>query len=89
MPTELISAECCFPCPMVSETIRQERLEQYRLGIWANGCVIEKEWRVRNPVFDKVGEKTTIMMKVRPAKSNDEFEFIAGKLIAQKSHNGL
>jgi serine protease inhibitor ecotin len=89
MTTELISAECCFPCPMVSEVERQRRLEQHRLGIWANGCVIEKEWRVRNLVFDKVGEKTTTMMRIRPAKTDDEVEFIVSKLeeIAQNRQN--
>ena len=80
MPTELISADCVIPAPMMSETERQKRVEQYRLGAWARGCVIEKEWRVRNPVFDKKGEKTTTMFRIRPARSADELEFIVSQL---------
>lgn len=84
MTSEFISADCIYPCPMVSETERQKRLEGYRLNIWANGCVIEKEWRVHNPVFDKKGEKSTTMMRVRPARTDDEVDFILGKLRAMK-----
>lgn len=76
MSTEFISGDCIYPCPMVSEIERQQRLEDYRLGIWGNGCVIEKEWRVHNPVFDKKGEKSTTMMKIRPARTDDEISFI-------------
>lgn len=77
---ELVSAETIFPAPMVTETERQKRLEKHRLSIWANGCVIEKEWRVHNPVFDEKGEKTTTKFLVRPAKDKGEFEFIASRL---------
>ena len=80
MPTEMISADCVIPAPMMSETDRQKRIERYRLGAWARGCIIEKEWRVHNPVFDKKDEKTTTMMRVRPAKTKDEVEFILTKL---------
>ena len=79
MNQEMISADCIYPCPMVDETERQKRLEEYRLGIWRSGCVIEKEWRVRNPVFDKKGEKTTTMMRVRPIRTEDEAEFVMSK----------
>jgi len=65
---------------MMSETDRQKRVEEYRLGAWARGCIIEKEWRVHNPVFDKKGEKTTTMMRIRPARTDDEVEFIVSKL---------
>lgn len=80
MNTELIRADCIIPAPMMSEIDRQKRIEEYRLGAWAGGCVIEKEWRVRNPVFDKKDEKTTTMMRVRPARTKDEVEFILSKL---------
>ena len=80
MPTEFMSGDCVIPAPMMSEVDRQKRVEQYRLGVWARGCIIEKEWRVHNPVFDKRGEKTTTMMRVRPAKTDDEAEFILSKL---------
>jgi len=79
MTTEFISADCIYPCPMVSETERQKRLEGYRLDIWRRGCVIEKEWRVRNPVFDKKGEKSTTMMRIRTVRTNDEADFILAK----------
>jgi len=79
---EFLRADCIYPCPMVSETERQKRLEDYRLEIWRNGCIIEKEWRVRNPVFDERGEKSTTMMRVRPARTDDEVDFILAKVVA-------
>ena len=57
MGIELLSADCVIPAPMMSETKRQELVEKYRIGAWARGCVIEKEWRVRNPVLIKRGRK--------------------------------
>jgi len=75
-----LSADCIYPCPMVSETERQKRLDEYRSDVWARGCIIEREWRVHNPVFDKTSEKTTTMMRVRPARTQDEAEFIISKL---------
>jgi len=80
MNNEMINADCIYPCPMVSEIERQKRLEDYRIGIWRNGCVIEREWRIHNPVFDKKGEKTTTMMRIRPAKTQDEVDFLMSKL---------
>ena len=79
MGTEFINADCIYPCPMVSETERQKRLEEYRLGIWRNGCIIEKEWRVHNPVFDENGEKSTTMMRIRQARTQDEADFLMSK----------
>jgi len=81
---EFISGDCIYPCPMVSETERQKRLEDYRLGIWRNGCIIEKEWRVHNPVFDKKGEKSTTMMRIRHARTQDEADFLMSKFGAMK-----
>lgn len=80
MGTDLITADCCIPAPGVSEIERQKRVEGYRIGVWAKGCIIEKEWRVRNPVFDKKGEKTTTMLRIRPVQTEDELEFIVSKL---------
>ena len=80
MNSEMISAECIYPAPMMTEIDRQKRLDDFRLNIYGNGCVIEKEWRVRNPVFDKRGEKTTTMFKIRPAQTEDEVKFIVSKL---------
>lgn len=80
MTTEFITADCIIPAPMRSETERQKLIEKYRLGAWADGCIIEKEWRVRNPVFDKKGEKSTTMLRIRPAKTKDEIDFILSKL---------
>jgi len=64
---------------MMSESERQRRVDGYRSEIWRRGCVIEKEWRVHNPVFDKKGEKSTIMMRIRPARTDDEADFILSK----------
>ncbi len=80
MPNELISADCCIPAPMMSETQRQELVQKYRIGAWVRGCIIEREWRVHNPVFDKKGEKTTTVFRVRPARTDDEIEFIVSQL---------
>ena len=77
-----IRADCIIPAPVKSETERQKIVEGYRLGAWARGCIIEREWRVRNPVFDGKGEKSTTMMHIRPAKTKDEVEFILSKLKA-------
>lgn len=80
MIDKLMRAECIFPAPMISEKERQERLERFRLSIWANGCVIDKEWRVHNPVFDAKGEKSTTKFQIRPAKS-DEVDFILQRIL--------
>ena len=80
METELISAECVCPAPMMSEIDRQKRVADMRKSIFANRCVIEKEWRVHNPAFDKKGEKSTTMFRVRPARTMDEVEFIVKEL---------
>ena len=80
MNEQFMSAECVFPSPMVDEIERQKRLDKFRSSIWANGCIIEKEWRVYNPVFDKKGEKTTTKFKIRPAKTESEIDFVISKL---------
>ena len=80
MNSEFLSAECICPAPMMSEIDRQKRLAEMRKSIYMNQCVIEKEWRVRNPVFDKRGEKTTTKFLIRPARTIDEMEFIVKEL---------
>jgi len=80
MATELLSAECICPAPMMTEIDRQKRVSEMRKSIYANECVIEKEWRVHNPVFDKKNEKTTTMFRIRPARTIDELEFIVKEL---------
>ncbi|HUV46283.1 MAG TPA: hypothetical protein VMW45_04370 [Dehalococcoidia bacterium] len=80
MSNDLISAECICPAPMMSEIDRQKRVTDMRKSIYVNRCVIEKEWRVRNPVFDKKGEKSTTMFRIRPARTVDELEFIVKEL---------
>jgi len=77
---EMISAECICPAPMMTEIDRQKRITEMRKSIYANKCVIEKEWRVHNPVFDKQGEKSTTKFRIRPAKTIDELEFIVKEL---------
>ena len=80
MTTEFISGECICPAPMISEIDRQNRVAEMRKSIYANKCVIDKEWRVHNPVFDKKGEKTTTKFRIRPARTIDEIEFIVKEL---------
>jgi hypothetical protein len=77
---DLLSAECICPAPMMSEIDRQRRVAEKRKSIYANRCVVEKEWRVRNPIFDKKGEKSTTMFRIRPARTIDELEFIVKEL---------
>ena len=84
MGSEFLSAECVCPAPMMSEIDRQKRVSDMRKSIYANGCVIEKEWRVHNPVFDKKGEKTTTMMRIRQARTDDEVDFILSKIGVMK-----
>jgi len=74
---------------MVSETERQKSLEGYRLDIWRRGCIIEKEWRVRNPVFDKKGEKSTTMMRIRTVRTNDEVDFILAKVLGNEIESAI
>jgi len=78
--SKAIMAECICPAPMMPETERQKRVADIRKSIYTNGCMIEKEWRVHNPVFDKKGEKTTTKFRIRPARTIDEWEFIAKEL---------
>jgi len=80
MTTEFISGECICPAPMMPEIDRQKRVSEMRKSIYANKCVIEKEWRVHNPVFDSKGEKTTTKFRIRPARTIDEVEFIVKEL---------
>ena len=80
MNIEFIRGDSIIPAPMMREAERQKIVERHRIGAWANGCIIEKEWRARNSVFDKKGEKSTTMMRVRPARTQDEVEFIISKL---------
>jgi hypothetical protein len=70
------------PAPMCSEIERAERVENARRGIWLDGMFIESERRVRNPAFDKRGEKTTTELKWRPCKTQDEADFVAHKVLA-------
>ena len=80
MTTEFISGECICPAPMMSEIDRQKLISEMRKSIYTNKCIIDKEWRVRNPVFDKKGEKTTTKVRIRPARTIDEVEFIIKEL---------
>lgn len=80
MSTEMVSAECICPAPGMPEIDRQRRVAEMRKSIYANRCIIEKEWRIRNPIFDKKGEKSTTMFRIRPTKSVDELEFIVSEL---------
>lgn len=81
---EMIKATCIFPCPGVDEAERQRRLNEHRKNVWGNGCIIESETRIHNPVFDKKGEKTTTKMVMRPARTDDEIAFIISALSADR-----
>jgi len=69
-----------IPAPMMEEAERQKRVSAFRLGVYAQGCVIEREWRVHNPVFDKRGEKTTTKFVIRPVATEDEAKYVASEL---------
>jgi hypothetical protein len=77
---DLLRADCICPAPGMSEIDRQKCVADMRKSIYANSCVIEKEWRVRNLIFDKKGEKSTTMFRIRPARTIDELEFIVKEL---------
>jgi len=80
METRFVSGECICPAPMMSEIDRQKRVKEMRKSIFTNGCLIEKEWRVRNPIFDEKDEKSTTKFRIRPVRTREELEFIAKEL---------
>lgn len=68
------------PAPMMSEIERQELIQKFRDNMAIHGYWIESEWRVRNSVFDKRGEKTTTEFTVRPCRTKDEAEYLGKKI---------
>jgi hypothetical protein len=77
----LPSATALIPAPMMSEEKRQENVNNAIKGVWLDGYFLESQTRVKNPVFDKKGEKTTTKIKFRACKNNQEAEFVLLKII--------
>jgi len=77
----LPSATALIPAPMMSEEKREEKVNNAIKGIWLDGYFLESQTRVRNPVCDKKGEKTTTKIKYRACKNNQEAEFVLNKVI--------
>lgn len=69
------------PTPWMTEAERQSRFELARKGVYYNGMFIESEKRVRNPLSDKKGEKTTLEMTIRPCRTKDEAGFVAARIM--------
>lgn len=63
------SAVC--PMPMMSNEDRQKRAKIIKESAVKQGLVIVKESWIRNPVFDKAGEKTTLKLKIKPSSPTE------------------
>jgi hypothetical protein len=61
-----------LPAPLVTEVVRQARVDEAKRSAWLEGYWIVSERRTRNPVFDKRGEKSTTELVVRPCRNEDE-----------------
>lgn len=78
----LPSAETLVPAPMVSEVAREARVEEQKESLWLEGYFITAIVRVRNPVFDKPGEKSTTKIKFRVCKTEAEAKYVLSKVKA-------
>lgn len=76
----LPAAECLIPGLDLSLTEREEQLEKAKEGAWLRGLFVDNIRRVRNTVFDKKGQKTSIKMCIRMCKNREEAEFVLGKV---------
>ncbi|MEP7339346.1 MAG: hypothetical protein ABI977_16535 [Acidobacteriota bacterium] len=80
VPSGLPVIEGIIPAPFMTEAARASLLDGMRSGLWASGCWIEKEWRVRNDCFDEKGEKTSTKFRARPCKTEAECKFVLSKI---------
>lgn len=68
------------PAPMMPEDDRRARFAQARRALWLEGWFIESERMIRNRVFDKRGEKTTLKLVTRVCKNHDEALQVLGHI---------
>jgi hypothetical protein len=70
----IVPTVCCKPEERLKKI--QNVLDSYALqGYWVSGW----KW-IRNPVFDKKGEKTTAEIRYRICKNQDEAKILVGKI---------
>lgn len=69
MDTEFLGGTVTLPTPFMTEECRLARLEEERQKLRAMGMMIISERRVRNPAFDKKGERTTFNITIKPSFS--------------------
>lgn len=60
-----VAATHRLPTPMMVESERVDLAAQARVQLVTQGMTIVRERRVRNPVFDKPGERTTFVFEVK------------------------
>lgn len=84
-PSGLPKAWSIIPAPMKTEKERAAMIEKVRQRLWLHGAWIERESRVKNPVFDKKSEKSSTKIVWRVCQSEDEAKFVMAK-IAQILH---
>lgn len=79
--TPLIGA--VLPAPDVNTTSEGERQKRHQEGLESlilHGYFILSQRRVRNKVFDRVGQQTTLSVKYRPCMNEDEIKVTYKKI---------
>lgn len=69
-----------FPAPLRDLVQLEAKRAEIRLDFWREGLFIARERQVRNPVFDRKGERSTTRFVVRPCKTAVEATFVGTKI---------
>ena len=85
----LPQATAVIPCPWADETERQKRFEDALESLVLKGYFIIETKRIRNEAFDKKNEKTTLEVKYRACKSEQEIHAVASKIKEVVMRNGF
>ena len=72
IPDGLPRLTSLLPAPIMDETRRLSLIERAHRSAILDGYHIVSERRIRNPVFDGPGEKTTTSFVVRPCRNKKE-----------------
>lgn len=79
-PEGLPASECVVPAPLVSESERALEVQEQIDALYMRGYFITSQKRVRNPAFDESSQQTTTKISFRICKTQDEAEFVLGKI---------
>lgn len=80
-PSGLPAFEGVVPAPFCDETERQRRFQAALDQMTMSGYMILETKRIRNDAFDKTNEKTTLRVKWRTCKNEDEIKAVHAKLM--------